>query len=303
MAGVQGLMKDLATKLQKQKVEGSRETARLTAELLQTVFVYSRNSTTIHALPFSPLDIFSCPITAGQNEVSGYDEWRAKKILISMNHLTCAYPMENIGYEILSLGILQVRSMSANSTFSHDEPLMFLKLTLLILTFEGMFCLYWFHGQYCWSMRTGLLTLTMIISSKCISDAIPSEGEAGHVLILTPLDVLVKVQFLTLIPTTGSSFGYLPRLPMLMPWPGPQVILVTVISLFQSPMETQSSPVLLCASVMLIPVERPIWIPSVFMLSPGAMTLTRWNVTLLHPKMLRENSCYRGKLCLELWNW
>ncbi|KAM0963314.1 hypothetical protein ACFX2A_022796 [Malus domestica] len=44
MAGVQGLMKDLATKLQKQKVEGSRETARLTAELLQTVFVYSRNS-------------------------------------------------------------------------------------------------------------------------------------------------------------------------------------------------------------------------------------------------------------------
>ncbi|RVW95092.1 hypothetical protein CK203_025557 [Vitis vinifera] len=37
--------------------------------------------------------------------------------------------------------------------------------------------------------------------------------------------VLVRVQFLTLMPTTGSSLGYFPRLPTLVPWPGPQVTL------------------------------------------------------------------------------
>ncbi|KAM2039230.1 hypothetical protein ACFX1T_012694 [Malus domestica] len=89
----------------------------------------------------------------------------------------------------------------------------------------------------------------MIISSRCISVAIPSEGEADHVLILTPLDVLVKVRFVTLFPTTGSSFEYLPRLPMLMPWPGPQVTLVMVLSLFPLPIETQSSPVPVCRDI------------------------------------------------------
>ncbi|KAM0985526.1 hypothetical protein ACFX13_013009 [Malus domestica] len=37
MADVQGLVNELATSLRKRKVEGSRETARLTAELLRTV--------------------------------------------------------------------------------------------------------------------------------------------------------------------------------------------------------------------------------------------------------------------------
>jgi len=71
-------------------------------------------------------------------------------------------------------------------------------------------------------MRTGLPTLSMITFSKCISEAVP-EGEVGQVLILTPFFVLLRVAPITLIPETGCSFSYLPRLPMLMPWPGPQV--------------------------------------------------------------------------------
>ena len=45
----------------------------------------------------------------------------------------------------------------------------------------------------------------MIIFSKCISEAIPG-GEEGHVLILTPFFVLLRVPPITLIPKTGCSF-------------------------------------------------------------------------------------------------
>ena len=135
-------------------------------------------------------------------------------------------------------------------------------------------------------MMIGLATLFMIISSKCISVAEPEVGLEGHVLILTPFVVSVRVQPITLIPDTGSSFVYFPRLPMLMPWPGPQVTLLIVTSWLPSPMEIQSSPVAMFVSVMLIPDERPMWIPSVFGLSPGAVMVTCWNVKFLHPKRL-----------------
>ena len=52
---------------------------------------------------------------------------------------------------------------------------------------------------------TGLATLFMTTSSKCISEATP-EAEVGHVLILTPLSVLLSVAPVTLNPETGSSF-------------------------------------------------------------------------------------------------
>ncbi|KAM0988880.1 hypothetical protein FF1_012876 [Malus domestica] len=119
----------------------------------------------------------------------------------------------------------------------------------------------------------------MIISSKCISDAIPSEGEAGHVLILTPLYVFVKVQFLTLIPIPSKASNT-----YAMAWstsnPSYGDFFVSIAN------GNTVIPVPMCASVMLIPVERPIWIPYVFMLSLGAMTLKCWNVTLWHLKML-----------------
>ncbi|ONI26775.1 hypothetical protein PRUPE_1G044800 [Prunus persica] len=50
MADVQGLVNDFATKLSKRKVEGSRETARMTAELLRTVISQQKmTSSTNHA--------------------------------------------------------------------------------------------------------------------------------------------------------------------------------------------------------------------------------------------------------------
>lgn len=124
--------------------------------------------------------------------------------------------------------------------------------------------------------------------SKCISEAVP-EKELGHVLILTPFCVFVSVQSTTLTPTTGSSFEYLPRLPTLIPWPGPQVTLWTRISRVPSPMETQSSPVAIFVSIMFIPLDRPTWIPSVLGLPSGAMTITFWKVTFLQPNKLMWN--------------
>ena len=83
-----------------------------------------------------------------------------------------------------------------------------------------------------------------------------------------------EVQFLTLMPTTGSSWGYFPRLPTLMPWPGPQVTLWILICSLSAPIETQSSPVSMVESVILIPEERPMWIPSVLRLSSSALIAT-----------------------------
>ena len=100
-------------------------------------------------------------------------------------------------------------------------------------------------------MMIGLATLFMTTSSKCISEATPEE-EAGHVLILTPLSVLLSVAPVTLIPETGSSFWYLPRLPTLIPWPGPQVTWLTIISWVPSPKEMQLSPIPIAALVMVI---------------------------------------------------
>ena len=138
------------------------------------------------------------------------------------------------------------------------------------ISFKSTFKLHWLWGQYSWSMIMGLPTSFMTISSKCISEAVPW-WEAGHVFTLTPFWVLVRVQFLTLMPTTGSSLGYFPRLPTLMPWPGPQVTLWILICSLPSPIETQSSPVSMVESVILIPEERPMWIPSVLRLSCGAL--------------------------------
>ena len=81
--------------------------------------------------------------------------------------------------------------------------------------------------------------------------------DAGHVFTLTPFWVLVKMQFLTLMPTTGSSLGYFPRLPTQMPWPSPQVILWILICPLPSLIETQSSPVSMAELVISIPEERP----------------------------------------------
>ena len=121
-------------------------------------------------------------------------------------------------------------------------------------------------------MSIGFPTLFMMTSSKCRSEATPL-GEAVHVFTLIPFMVFVRVAPFTLIPMTGASLGYFPRLPMLMPWPGPQVTSLMDICSLPSPMEMKSLPVFMFALVMLIPDDRPMWIPSVFRLSSGAMTV------------------------------
>ena len=146
--------------------------------------------------------------------------------------------------------------------------------------------LHWFHGQYSWSIRIGLLTLTIIMSKKCILVAVLLAAEAGHVLILTPLVVLINVQFFTMTPSTSSSLVYLPRLPMLIPCPGLHVTLVTSISLLPSPREMQSSPVAILDFVIVILFDGPMCIPSEFGLFSGAIILILWNVRLLQLRTL-----------------
>lgn len=68
--------------------------------------------------------------------------------------------------------------------------------------------------QYSWSMMMGNLTSFMIRFWKSMADAALG-GDPGHVLILIPLSVPVKVQSLTVMPLTSCSLGYLPRLPTL----------------------------------------------------------------------------------------
>ena len=100
-------------------------------------------------------------------------------------------------------------------------------------------------------MMIGLATLFMTTSSKCISKA-TLEGEEGHVLILTPLSILLSVAIVTLIPKIGCLYWYFPRLPMLIPWPSPQVTWLAIKSWVPSPMEMQSSPIPILALVMVI---------------------------------------------------
>jgi len=124
------------------------------------------------------------------------------------------------------------------------------------------------------------------MSKNCILVAVPLAAEAGHVLILTPLVVLIIVQFFTITPSTGSSLVYLPRLPMLMPCPGPHVTLVMLICLLPSPREMQSSPVAIFDIVIAILFDRPMCILSVLGLFSGAVILILENVRLLQPRTL-----------------
>jgi len=65
-----------------------------------------------------------------------------------------------------------------------------------------------------------------------------------QVLILTPFIVLNMLTSLTVTLDTHAFVLYLPRPPMLIPWPGPQFTLCMFMSLHPVWMETQSSPAL-----------------------------------------------------------
>lgn len=95
-------------------------------------------------------------------------------------------------------------------------------------------------------------------------------GESCHVFMRTPFMVLVMKLSLTTRPRTSPSFGYFPRLPTLMPWPGPHQMFEMRISVLPCPIEMQSSPVPIRVSWMMTPELRPMWMPSVLGLSSGA---------------------------------
>ncbi|KAK1267412.1 hypothetical protein QJS04_geneDACA009124 [Acorus gramineus] len=131
----------------------------------------------------------------------------------------------------------------------------------------------------------GLWTSVMMIFSNvmfCTKDAFG----LGHVLILTPFCVPVRVQFEMVNPDTSSSFGNLPRLPMLMPWPGPHWMLETETLVLPDKKAMQSSPVLMVESVMVTLVDLPMWMPSVLGLSAGAVKVRFWRTMFLESPMV-----------------
>lgn len=126
---------------------------------------------------------------------------------------------------------------------------------------------------YSWSIMIGFLTFSMIRSWKIIPVAWLG-CDPGHDLILIPLSVLAKVQFLTMIPLTSFSVSYLPRLPTLIPCPGPQktLLMATLVDPWIIP--TQSSPVEMWVLAILTLFELLMWMPSVLGLVPGASIWT-----------------------------
>jgi hypothetical protein len=136
-------------------------------------------------------------------------------------------------------------------------------------------------------MMMGLRTFLMTMSSKTSPDTTePGRTPPRQVLIRTPLAVPAKVQLDTRRPRTSCSPGRLPRLPTLMPWPGPQETPDTVMSALPGPTETQSSPVATAVSVMRTLEEAWMWTPSVLGLSRGARMVTRWMATSWLPMMI-----------------
>nr|CAB3468399.1 unnamed protein product [Digitaria exilis] len=115
-----------------------------------------------------------------------------------------------------------------------------------------------------------------------ILEAVSTDLASSYALIRRPLLDFLSVQSFTVMSVTSFSSLYLPRLPMEMPWPGPQVTPVMLILVLPGPMEMQSSPQAMLVLMILTPVESPMWMPSVLGLSPGADTVTSLITMSLH---------------------
>ncbi|CAA0808665.1 Subtilisin-like protease SBT5.3 [Striga hermonthica] len=140
-------------------------------------------------------------------------------------------------------------------------------------------------GQYCWSMTIGFRAYLMNISSNVMLDA-RLDWDGAHVFIRTPLSVPVNEQFATCTPTTYSLSWPLPRLPMLIPWPGPHATREMPMSRLPETMDTQSSPVRIMESDIRMASEEPMWMPSVLGLSAGAVMRSCVRRTLVQAKRL-----------------
>jgi len=149
------------------------------------------------------------------------------------------------------------------------------KTKTLFLVKEVTWKLHGGFGQYRWSMLIGLWTsIIWRFLKRKFETKFGSPGE-GHVLIRTPLLVPLKIEFLTINPWTLFSPLNFPRLPTLIPWPGPQLTLLISKLKVPDKIAMQSSPVAMSTWWIFMWFDEPILIPSVLGLSPGALMLTR----------------------------
>ncbi|GER53395.1 pleiotropic drug resistance 1 [Striga asiatica] len=166
-----------------------------------------------------------------------------------------------------------------------EIPRIFLNTTFSTCTAELTPSMQLECGQYCWSMTIGFFTYLMTISSNVMPDA-RLDCDGAHVLMRTPFSVPAKEQLETRTPRTYSFWGPLPRLPTLMPWPGPQETKEMSTSRVPETMDMQSSPVLIRELEMRMELEEPMRMPSVLGLSAGAVIRSWVRLTLVQAKRL-----------------
>lgn len=152
-------------------------------------------------------------------------------------------------------------------------------------------------GQYCWSMMMGLSTLSTRTYSTLRCETVPG-WEGAHVLTLTPFVVPTKVQFLMSTNDTSSP-APLPRLPMLIPWPGPQWTPLIFMLFDPELKDMQSSPVAITESKISMWCDVPMWIPSVLGLSPGADMVMFWIVM----SWLAKRLMWTFLLLIDVMSW
>ncbi|BAS71687.1 Os01g0296166 [Oryza sativa Japonica Group] len=118
-------------------------------------------------------------------------------------------------------------------------------------------------------MMMGLRTASILTFSNATADTEPDPP--CHVLMRTPLSECRITAFRTVTFATHALVPAFPRLPMLMPCPGPQVTFSMWTLSVPAPMETQSSPLETTVLVMRTSEVFSTWMPSVLGLSAGEL--------------------------------
>ena len=164
--------------------------------------------------------------------------------------------------------------------------------------------LLWFQEQYSWSMRIGLLTLTIVMSEKFLLMEIPATEEVAHVVILTPLMVFIIVQLFTMTPSKGSLLEYFSKLSYAysMTW------LTYYISDFYSFTSISKWDAIVSCCYLRFQDWDPNWSTNMYSICVGtifcAIMLTPWNVRgCFILGCWHESFCYWMMLFSSQLNW
>ncbi|BAT13439.1 Os11g0249700 [Oryza sativa Japonica Group] len=130
----------------------------------------------------------------------------------------------------------------------------------------------------------GFWTSRMATLANRTPETRPAKG-FPHVLIRRPFCVPASDADSTVTFRTSPSPARPPRLPMLIPCPGPHRMLRMATPEVPGPTETQSSPVRTVALRTATSRDSATWMPSVLGLSAGAAIRTPWSVTPAQSKM------------------